>query len=555
VQIVIPMSGFGERFRAAGYTTPKPLILVEEKPIIQHVVEMFPGDNEFIFVCNSDHLETPEFRMREILDQLGVKHKIVSIPPHKLGPVHAVMEAREHLNSKEPTIVNYADFTCRWDFQDFKEFVSRHKPAGVVPAYKGFHPHSGGTTNYAYIQEKNGILTSIREKQPFTSNKTEEYASSGTYFFESGHLMLEYFEKLVQSDISVNHEYYASSAFDLMAKEGKSVRVYQIEHFMQWGTPKDLEEYQFWSNKFHDLASLKSGSLPIEGVGTCLVLASGLGSRFKSAGYETAKPLLRVSGSSIVSQVGKVAINPSATSVISLKGSGVASYLSESGLGSGANFELEELSLGQADSARLLSERIARPVHGSITVLPSDTLFADSSGDLVELSLGEKEDSLIVWVQEPSSFNFDNPTGFGWVGSENSQVWSAIKETPRKSNPSVIAGAFTFSSIEVFEKLVRTLTEQKIAVNGEQYLDSLIEVAINMDIRVKFFRPSFSVSLGTPYEFETFRYWQSCFDRWFGHEYCLERDPFIDARDIDSVRLELQATNHNPCEWSLSGRL
>ena len=44
MQIVIPMSGFGERFRRAGYTVPKPLVRIEGKTIIEHVVDMFPGD-------------------------------------------------------------------------------------------------------------------------------------------------------------------------------------------------------------------------------------------------------------------------------------------------------------------------------------------------------------------------------------------------------------------------------------------------------------------------------------------------------------------------------
>ena len=43
MQIVIPMSGFGERFRKAGYSVPKPLIMIDGKTIIQYVVEMFPG--------------------------------------------------------------------------------------------------------------------------------------------------------------------------------------------------------------------------------------------------------------------------------------------------------------------------------------------------------------------------------------------------------------------------------------------------------------------------------------------------------------------------------
>ena len=45
MKIIIPMSGFGERFRRAGY-----VILIDGKPIIEHV-EMFPGETDFIFIC------------------------------------------------------------------------------------------------------------------------------------------------------------------------------------------------------------------------------------------------------------------------------------------------------------------------------------------------------------------------------------------------------------------------------------------------------------------------------------------------------------------------
>ena len=43
MNILIPMSGTGERFRKAGYDLPKPMIEVEGRTIISHVVDMFPG--------------------------------------------------------------------------------------------------------------------------------------------------------------------------------------------------------------------------------------------------------------------------------------------------------------------------------------------------------------------------------------------------------------------------------------------------------------------------------------------------------------------------------
>ena len=52
MQIIVPMAGIGKRFIKEGYNKPKPLIEVEEKPIIQHVCSLFPKEENYIFICN-----------------------------------------------------------------------------------------------------------------------------------------------------------------------------------------------------------------------------------------------------------------------------------------------------------------------------------------------------------------------------------------------------------------------------------------------------------------------------------------------------------------------
>ena len=116
MQIIIPMSGFGERFRRAGYTVPKPLVVIDGKPIIAHVVDLFPGEADFLFICNEAHLAEPAFAMRDILTRYCPTAKIFGIAPHRLGPVHAVQQAAHLIDSRRPAIVNYCDFTCVWDW-------------------------------------------------------------------------------------------------------------------------------------------------------------------------------------------------------------------------------------------------------------------------------------------------------------------------------------------------------------------------------------------------------------------------------------------------------
>ena len=165
MKIVIPMSGFGERFRAAGYSIPKPLIEIDSKPIIAHVVDMFPGETDFIFICNNDHLQNCSYDMEAILHEICPSAQVVGIASHKLGPVHAINQIKNLLDPSDQVVVNYCDFSCYWDWTDFKSFVNETDCAGAIPGYRGFHPHSLGTTNYAYMREQAGWVSDIQEKK------------------------------------------------------------------------------------------------------------------------------------------------------------------------------------------------------------------------------------------------------------------------------------------------------------------------------------------------------------------------------------------------------
>src|SRR5450830_692437 len=222
------MSGFGERFRRAGYKIPKPLIEIDGLPIIAHVINMFPGETEFVFICNQEHLDEPLYQMEAILKSHCPTGRIVGITPHKLGPINAVQQVEHVLDKGRPVVVNYCDFTCYWDWLHFKQFVIKTACVGAIPAYKGFHPHTLGSTNYAYMRELDGWVQDIQEKQAFTNNRMEEYASSGTYYFASVQIMSEAFAAAVTEDLNVGGEYYVSLAYKSLLDKDLPVAVYPL---------------------------------------------------------------------------------------------------------------------------------------------------------------------------------------------------------------------------------------------------------------------------------------------------------------------------------------
>ena len=103
------------------------------------------------------------------------------------------------------------------------------------------------------MREENLVGYDIQEKQPFTANHQSELASSGAYFFKSAEFFENYAEQSIAAGLHVDGEYYVSMVYKPMFNEGCRIFVYELNHFMQWETPNDLENYIYWSGALRRL--------------------------------------------------------------------------------------------------------------------------------------------------------------------------------------------------------------------------------------------------------------------------------------------------------------
>lgn len=252
MQIIIPMTGLGSRFKNAGYEKLKPFIMVHNKPIIEWVVKMFPGDEDKItFICQKNHLDSLQYIEPE-LKRIAPNAKIFAITDwQKKGPVFDVLKASDIILNNSPAIICYCDFYMQWNYQLFKEQVAKRNCDGAIPCYTGFHPHLIPEKNlYASCKlDQDNNLIEIKEKFSFDKDKTKSHHSPGVYYFKTGEILKKYCQKMLDAKDVINNEYYASLPFNYMVKDGLKVWCPQnILHFCQWGTPEDLQEYLFWIN-------------------------------------------------------------------------------------------------------------------------------------------------------------------------------------------------------------------------------------------------------------------------------------------------------------------
>lgn len=511
-QLIIPMSGIGKRFQDEGYVEPKFLIKVLGKTIIQHVIQMFPTIEDIVFIVNKEHCSNPSFRLKEHLREIAPSSKIFEIDGHNKGPGWAILEASSLIDLERPIIVNYCDFNAIFDYEKLeKELASGID--GVIMTYDGFHPHMIRSQQFAYVKKNiyNEVIE-IQEKKPFTNNPLLEEASTGTYGFRNGKILLDALNDQVKLNYDLNGEYYISLTYKAMLRKNLRIKTSKVKFFMQWGTPQDLSDFNYWSDTLNSLMQ-KFNTEKFDSKTNKIILAAGRGNRFRNAGYVDSKALLDLNGKPIIERIIQIFGITQCTILLRRSQTDLINFLKTIN----AKLKLiENETQGQAASAYLGLQNLE---NQKLLISTCDSILIINELD----DLSDKEIDLYVFTTKLMPYSELKPEQYGWVNFD--KVTNSISKIVLKAKPDnynnwqVFSGSIMVNSSDRLSRLLEELLNSDVKVDGEFYLDSVIEVAIKSGLRVIRKEADLFISLGTPDEYQSFIYWQSCFDDWESHPY------------------------------------
>ncbi|MBA3705017.1 MAG: NTP transferase domain-containing protein [Bacteroidetes bacterium] len=230
MKIIIPMAGMGKRMRPHTLTTPKPLIPIAGKPMVQRIVE------DITKVCDEDVDEiafvigrfgkVAEEGLIKVAESLGAKGSI-HYQDEPLGTAHAIMCAKECLTGK--VVIAFADTLFK---ADFKMDSSQE---GIIWVQKVLDPKPFGVVKL----DTNNVITDFVEKpQTFIS----DLAIIGIYYFKDGEYLRRELEYLLDNDIKEKGEYQLTNALENMKAKGTKFTPGKVTEWLDCGN-KDATVY------------------------------------------------------------------------------------------------------------------------------------------------------------------------------------------------------------------------------------------------------------------------------------------------------------------------
>jgi len=234
--ILIPMAGAGSRFANAGYTFPKPLIPINNKPMIQVVVENISINGDYVFIVQKEHHE--KYKLDMVLNLIKPGCSIVVVDSLTEGAACTTLLAKEYINNDRPLIIANSDQIIQYNSTKFLnyleiQFDESNKLSGVVLTFESTHP------KWSFVElNDEGLVKRVAEKEPIST-----VATVGIYVWREGRDYVKYAEQMINKNIRVNGEFYVAPVYNEAIPENHKISVYDVKKMWGIGVPEDLDYF------------------------------------------------------------------------------------------------------------------------------------------------------------------------------------------------------------------------------------------------------------------------------------------------------------------------
>jgi glucose-1-phosphate thymidylyltransferase len=226
VKVIIPLAGKGTRLRPHTHITPKPMLKIAGKPVIDYIMDDLQrlGDIEQVVYITGHLKEKVEAYARKAypFDSVFIEQKVQD------GTAGAVALARDYID--QPVFIIFVDTIFDADLSVVKttdadgiiwvKTVEDYQRFGVV------------------VSDPQGNMTKIVEKPKEPISKR---ANIGLYYIRNYKLLMEGIDYTLRQPKNKG-EYYLTDAFQYMIEHGARIKVIDVEGWYDAGERGTLLE-------------------------------------------------------------------------------------------------------------------------------------------------------------------------------------------------------------------------------------------------------------------------------------------------------------------------
>ena len=237
---LIPMAGVGQRFIDGGYDTPKPIIEVDDLPMIVKAANSLPVTDYWIFICRKEHVL--KYDIDKLLKYYFKNSDIISIDYITNGQASTCLLARDLLYPDDQLTIGACDNAMEYRQEEYE--IKINQSDVLIWTFRNNSAVLQNPKAYGWVEvDKTGKALQVSCKEPISDNILVDHAVIGSFSFKRAEIFFQCVDSMIAKNRRINNEFYIDVALDECIGLGHEVRPFEVEKYICWGTPQDLDNY------------------------------------------------------------------------------------------------------------------------------------------------------------------------------------------------------------------------------------------------------------------------------------------------------------------------
>jgi dTDP-glucose pyrophosphorylase len=229
----MPMAGRGSRFSGSGYTQPKPLITVHNKPMFALALKSISKLKVSKLIVITLHEHDVHFNATELIKKFSpYPTTVVALADVTEGQLCTVMAAEAEINTNEDIIIVSSDTIIESDLA--MDIANKNKDCKGLISVANM---PGDRWSFARADDS-GKVVEVAEKV-----RISNHASTGLYYFSNGKEFCSMANKILLNKEKTKGEYYVIPVYQKFINRGEYVGISVATKMWDLGTPESLNEY------------------------------------------------------------------------------------------------------------------------------------------------------------------------------------------------------------------------------------------------------------------------------------------------------------------------
>lgn len=229
--LLLPIAGKADRFKKVGIDTPKPLIEVGGKTIIEWSLKSIYQLHQYQIIFVIQEHEDEQYDLSEKLIAIyGNGCSFIRLKSYTGGALETCYTARQFIDPNTSLTIFTPDAMC------LPAFSLNDVPLnydGLLSLYPSVSP----SCSYASLMSQR--VVEVAEKQVISP-----YATTGLYHFKQAWTFFTAAEQMIRDDKRVKGEFYIAPLYNDLIERGFNIGYEMVSLVNVLGTPEELQKFK-----------------------------------------------------------------------------------------------------------------------------------------------------------------------------------------------------------------------------------------------------------------------------------------------------------------------